>query len=232
MIRQARRDGAVVATTCGAAYLLAASGSLNGKRATISWWLKEAAQQQFPKVRWEPSRLVVRQGRIYTSGAGFSGVDLIATLLVDLGFRKEERHIRKLMALPPVRQFQSPYEIVPNERASPFEDKLDKLSQENLPHLDLPLLAQKLGMSARTVSRMFFTELKTSPGKWVQAKRLQTARSLLEATRLTISEVCYRVGYQDLASFSRLFSKTTGMAPGEYRKHLQSSSQRSTVSRP
>ncbi len=205
LIRLAQRQGAVIASTCGAAYLLAASGLLDGKRSTISWWLKKEAGRRFPKVRWEPSRLIIRQGRIYTSGAAFSGLELITTLLIDLGFAKEERQVRKLMVLPPSRQFQSPYEMPVPEPVDAFEKKLNALSKENLPRLNIELLAQRFGMSPRTLSRRFF----------------ETARTLLEATRLSVSEVCYRVGYQDVASFSRLFAKTTGMPPGEFRKEIQ-----------
>jgi transcriptional regulator GlxA family with amidase domain len=221
LIRLAQRQGAVIASTCGAAYLLAASGLLDGKRSTISWWLKKEAGRRFPKVRWEPSRLIIRQGRIYTSGAAFSGLELITTLLIDLGFAKEERQVRKLMVLPPSRQFQSPYEMPVPEPVDAFEKKLNALSKENLPRLNIEFLAERFGMSPRTLSRRFFAELQTSPGKWIQQKRLETARTLLEITRLSISEVCYRVGYQDLASFGRLFAKTTGMPPGEFRKEIQ-----------
>jgi transcriptional regulator GlxA family with amidase domain len=97
LIRLAQKQGALIASTCGAAYLLAASGLLDGKRSTISWWLKKEASRRFPQVRWEPSRMIVRPGRIYTSGAAFSGLELITTLLIDLGFTKEERQVRKLM---------------------------------------------------------------------------------------------------------------------------------------
>jgi transcriptional regulator GlxA family with amidase domain len=176
--------------------------------------LKKEASRRFPKVRWEPSRLIIRQGRVYTSGAAFSGLELITALLVDLGFAKEERQVRKLMVLPPSREFQSPYEIPFVEDMDPFAKKLHKLAKENIQELNLEFLARHLGTSPRTLSRRFSDEFQTSPGKWIQERRLELARTLLEASKLSISEVCYRVGYQDLASFSRLFARTTGMAPG------------------
>jgi transcriptional regulator GlxA family with amidase domain len=185
-----------------------------------SRWLKKEAGRRFRQVRWEPSRLIIRQGRIYTSGAAFSGLELITTLLIDLGFGKEERQVRKLMVLPPSRQFQSPYEISFAEVMDPFEKKLNRLTKEHIRELDLQFLAQQLGMSSRTLARKFLSELKTSPGRWIQQKRLEMARSLLEASALSISEIGYRVGYQDLASFSRLFAKTTGIPPGEFRRAI------------
>jgi transcriptional regulator GlxA family with amidase domain len=220
-IEMGREQGSIIATTCGAAYLVAASGLLDGKKATISWWLKREASHRFPKVRWEPQRLIVRVGRIYTTGAAFAGLELITRLLVDLGFSKEERHVRKLLVLPPSRQFQSPYEMPFFEELDPFERNLDRLSREHLSELSLQSLAEHLGTSTRTLSRKFFSELQTSPGKWIQRKRLETARALLETTQLTVSQICYKIGYQDLASFSRLFARDTGMTPGEFRKQLK-----------
>jgi AraC-like DNA-binding protein len=76
-------------------------------------------------------------------------------------------------------------------------------------------------MSSRTFARKFFDELQISPGKWLQQKRIDLAKTLLEETNLTISEICYRIGYDDPSSFSRLFSKATGMGPGEFRKQIQ-----------
>jgi transcriptional regulator GlxA family with amidase domain len=222
LIARAQRQGSVIAATCGASYLLAGAGILDGKRSTISWWLKKEAARRFPAVRWEPSRMIVRQGRIYTTGAGFSGLELITTLLVDLGFQKEERQVRKLMVLPPSRQFQSPYEEVFPEVRDPFEKQLNGFSKENIRELDLHFLANRLGISPRTLSRKFKNELEITPGKWIQNKRLEMARALLEMTRLSVSEICYRIGYQDVASFSRLFAKSTGMPPADFRRQIVS----------
>jgi len=140
---------------------------------------------------------------------------------VDLGLARVERQVRKLMAYPPSRQFQNPYEIAASEEVDPFEQRLNELARGRMRELSLRFLARELAMSSRTLSRRFWDELHLSPGKWIQRKRLDLARSLLEATRLGIAEVCYRVGYQDVASFSRLFSRTTGMTPGEFRRALR-----------
>jgi transcriptional regulator GlxA family with amidase domain len=224
LIQLARGQGASIAALCGASYLLADAGLLDGKRATIAWWLKQEAVRRFPSVRWEASRLIVRDGNVYTSGAGFSGLELITTLLIDLGFVREERLVRKIMVLPPPRLFQSPYELplaqMPHA-AERFQTKLEELSKAHLRQLNLSYLARHLSISPRTLARRFIQELHISPGKWIKEKRLEAARALLETTRLNLAEICYRIGYQDVASFSRLFSRTTGMAPGEFRKQLQ-----------
>lgn len=219
LIALARQQDAIIAAHCGACYLLADTGLLDGKRATISWWLKSHVSSRFPQVQWDSSHMLVRDDRLYTCGGGFSGLELAKALLVDLGFSKEERIVRKLLVLPPSRKFQSPYEFpleeLPKE-TNPLETKLRGLAENKIREIDLGFLAAGLGMSARTLSRRFVSELKTTPGKWIQERRLELARSLLEGTKLSVSEICYRVGYQDVASFSRTFSKTTGMAPASF----------------
>lgn len=219
LIKTAQKQQAILAATCGAAYMLAASGILQGKRATISWWLKKEVLEQFPNVKWEPSRIIVRDGRIYTSGGGFSGLELITTLLSDLGFSKQERRVRKLMVLPSSRQFQSPYEFSLNNEISQFEKKLNKIFKDN-PGISIRIMANQLGMSSRTMARTFFDELQTTPGKWIQTKRIDLAKTLIEETSLTIAEICYQIGFDDPSSFSRLFARATGMAPNEFRKQI------------
>lgn len=221
LIRKAEREGAVIAATCGAAYLLAASGLLEGKRATISWWLKRETQARFPLVRWEASRMVVRDGRYYTSGASLAGLELITRLLVDLGFSEEERQVRKIMLFPPVRQLQTPYEVPAPAATSSFAEEVERFADTHLRDFDPSHLAAEMGLSPRTLARRFADEFQMSPGRWIQERRLAVARGLLEETDMGVMEICLRVGYQDTASFTRLFSRRTGMAPGEFRKQLR-----------
>ncbi|WP_158267132.1 GlxA family transcriptional regulator [Chitinophaga niastensis] len=220
LVNLAIKQGAIIAGTCGAGLLMAKLGILNNRKATIAWWAKNEAARLFPQVRWEPSRMVIKQGKIYTSGAVYAGIDLLSIILLDIGMATEERQVRKVMALPPVRQLQSPYEMpLPETEKGAFEKQLKKIPPEEL---NIEMIARKLCISPRTLSRKFTNEMRMSPGKWIQHRRLETARTLLEQTTLSIAEICYQVGYQDIASFSRLFSKTTGMPPGAFRKELQS----------
>ncbi|TGQ45851.1 MULTISPECIES: helix-turn-helix domain-containing protein [unclassified Mesorhizobium] len=224
LISRARRERAIIAAHCGAGYFLADAGLLDRKRATISWWLKADAQRRFPKVRWDASRVLIGDGRIYTCGGGFSGLELGRALLRDLGFAKEEQLVRKLLVLPPSRQVQTPYEfpltdLLPSQE--PFRDRIEALSRTKLGALDLAFLGEQLGLTPRTLARRFSDELHTTPGRWIQDQRLEAAKTLLESTRLGIAEICYQVGYQDTASFSRLFSRAVGLPPGEYRRQSQ-----------
>ncbi|RWQ36616.1 MAG: helix-turn-helix domain-containing protein [Mesorhizobium sp.] len=224
LIASAQRDGAIIAAHCGAGYFLADAGLLDRKRATISWWLKTDAQRRFPKVRWDASRVLIGDGRIYTCGGGFSGLELGKAILRDLGFAREERLVRKLLVLPPSRQIQTPYEfpladLPPTQEA--FRDRLEALSRKQLGALDLAFLGAQLGLSPRTLARRFSDELHTTPGRWIQDRRLEAAKALLESTKLGIAEICYQVGYRDTASFSRLFNRVIGLPPGEYRRQSQ-----------
>ncbi|EJL30675.1 transcriptional regulator containing an amidase domain and an AraC-type DNA-binding HTH domain [Caulobacter sp. AP07] len=220
-IAHARQAGAIIAAHCSASYFLAQAGVLDGKAATVSWWLKDDVGRLFPKVRWDASRLLVRDGRLYTCGGGFSGLELAKALLKDLGFQDEERWVRKLLVLPPSRHLQTPYEIDLAEfapQAASLRERLDALPLDDIASLDLTALASRLTLTPRTMARRFADEIGFSPGQWLKDRRLAIARTLLEETDMSVAEVCHRVGYEDEASFNRLFSKTMGMPPGAYRR--------------
>lgn len=224
LIQQAQRNGAILAATCGASFFLAYAGLLDGKKATVSWWLKTLAADLFPKVKWDTARLLVRSGKLFTSGGGYAGFELMAALLKEKGFSKELLLARKLMVLPPARTSQSPYDLgeVTTLASTPsFLQELEKYLRTQLAQLSPPFLAARLHLSPRSLHRKFMAEAGMTPGKWIQQKRLEKARVLLETTTTPIDDVCMEVGYEDLSSFSRLFKKTVGLSPTEYRLLLR-----------
>ncbi len=217
----ARRSGAIVAAHCSASWFLADAGMLDRRDATVSWWLKDAVGARFPRVRWDASRVLVRDGRIYTCGGGFSGLELGRALLRHLGYATEEQQVRKLLVLPPSRQSQTPYEMPLEAGAAggrALRDRLDTLDATEVPRLKAGDLARRLGLSRRTLLRRFADEMGVTPQDWLTAQRILLARQLLESTELPIADVCHRAGYADVPSFGRLFARRTGMPPGAYRR--------------
>lgn|GEM_PF-2395845 len=219
-IYSAKKQGAIIAGTCGASLVMAHLGLLNGKRATVAWWMKDEALLLYPEVKWEIARMVVQENGIYTSGAVYAGIDLVSVLLIDLGFIKEEKLVRQIMAIPVVREYQTPYEtVIARLDLSPFEQQLNKIINETgLTKLTIANICSNLAMTYRSVFRKFKKELSTSPGIWIQDQRLGAAKLLLQETQLSIGEICYQVGYLDQPSFSRLFLKKTGLNPTEFRR--------------
>lgn len=220
-LTQASENGAIIAAHCSASWFLADAGMLDARSATTSWWLKHDVNMRFPRVRWDVSRLLVRDGLIYTCGGGFSGIELGKALLREFGFHEEERHVRKLLVLPPTRYLQTPYEMVLEELPASFRslrERLTSIDESSILGMNVTALAERLALSPRTLVRRFSDEMGLTPQQWLTERRLAVAKQLLEATDLAVTEVCQRVGYLDAPSFNRLFSRQTGMTPGAYRR--------------
>lgn len=224
LLLEAMASGALIAAHCSASWFLADAGILNGREATASWWLKEDVLKRFPKVRWDMSRLLVRVGDIYTCGGGFSGIELGKALIKHLGYEEDERIVRKLLVLPPTRYLQTPYEMPLDAlpiRSASLHDRLAGLPQAELIGLSVAGLAERLALSGRTMVRRFTDEIGMTPKEWLTERRIHHARHLLETTDLTIANICHEAGYEDVPSFTRLFSRYTGMTPGTYRRQSQ-----------
>jgi AraC family transcriptional activator FtrA len=223
IIRRAIRDGAVIAGTCSASLLMAKAGLLDNKRATVSWWAGTEAKRLFPQVKWDSARIIARHKNIYTSGGVYSAMDLLTAVLVDMGYEADTRQARKLLVSPPVRQLQSPYEtefsLGPK---SEFQLRLDRLVEElGVDQVNLDSMARGFALTPKTLARRFKIELDVTPGKWLQAVRISKAKEYLEASALSVGEICERIGYGDQASFTRLFGRITGVTPSEYRRQMR-----------
>lgn len=223
VIKRAARDKAVIAGTCSASLLMAKAGLLDHKRATVSWWADAAAKRLFPRVKWDSSRIITRHKNIYTCGGVYSAMDLLTAVLVDMGYEADTRQARKLLVSPPVRQLQQPYATESSlGPKSEFQSRLDRLVEElGLDQVSLDSIARGFVLTPKTLARRFKLELDVTPGKWLQAARISKAREYLETSALSVAEICNRIGYGDQASFTRLFSRITGLTPSEYRRQMR-----------
>ena len=212
--------GAYIAGICSGAAFLAEAGLLDGRRATTHWGVAAAYKKRFPNVRWCPEVFVTEDQRVLCSGGVYASIDL-SLYLVDkfCGHDIALQTARTLLVDMP-RTHQSGYAVLPisaphdDERISEAEALMQR--QYNR-HLSIETLASQCNMSPRTFIRRFKAATGRLPGDYLQSLRITVAKSMLEDPTRTVQAVCSAVGYEDIAFFRKLFKRSTGMTPGQYR---------------
>ncbi|RDI54307.1 GlxA family transcriptional regulator [Nocardia mexicana] len=221
-VRAAYEAGARVAALCSGAFVLAAAGLLDGRRATTHWKHVRALLDRYPHLDVDPAVLYIDDGRILTSAGTMAGMDLCLHLIrKDLGSQTANAAARG-MVVPPHRaggQAQYLRSPVPVDATDPG---LAATLQWALERLEKPLtigdLAKQAGMSERTLARRFHAELGVTPLRWLHSQRILRARELLEATDFPVELVADRCGLGSAANLRIHFGREVGIAPSEYRR--------------
>lgn len=217
-LRVQAQSGGTVAAACSAVFLLQAAGLLPGRRATTTWWLATHLQQREPRCAVDANRMVIADGPIWTAGAAFAQTDLMLQLLrTRCGANLADAVARTLLI--DGREAQAPF-MVPALLANGdrFVAQLSLQIEAMLP--DAPgvaRLAAQLGMSERTLARRVLAATGRSTSELIQSVRLNRARRLLEASRMSVAEVAAQVGYQDATALRRLMRKLFGVTPRQLR---------------
>lgn len=223
----AHARGARLATICSGVYALARTGLLDGRTATTHWARAEWFREEFPDVSVEPNALFVDHGDVATSGGAGAGIDLCLHLVrKDHGAAHAALVARHMVMSAPRDDQPSPYAPV---TSPPGEGLADVLTWA-VEHLDeisgVDDLADQLNVSLRTLARRFSGELGTSPGAWLQARRVAAARTLLEQTDLPVEAIAPRVGLSSAVNLRRRFRQHMGTTPGAYREAVRAPSRR------
>jgi AraC family transcriptional regulator, transcriptional activator FtrA len=223
-VRQAHRRGARVASLCTGAFVLAAAGLLDGRRATTHWMYAELLAQRYPRVRVEPAVLYVDEGDVLTSAGLAAGLDLCLHLVrLDFGPEIANMLARRLVISPHRPGGQAQYVEMPLPRHA--EDSLAPLLQWALERLDEPLtieqLAQQQSVTPRTMIRRFRAATGLAPLQWLLAQRVQRARQLLESTDDPPGRIAESCGLGTEANLRHHFAKLVGVAPTEYRREFR-----------
>ena len=219
--------GAQIYATCGGSLVLAEAGLLSGGTATTHWSYVPLFRSNFPDVELQEDRILVQGGAghsLVCGGGASSWQDLALYLIARNAGTDEAIRISKLFLYQWHREGQLPYaSMIANVTHS---DAAILRSQEWVArHYDHPDvvtgMAQRSGLPKRTFDRRFRVATGYSPLAYVQAMRIEEGKQMLETGEESVEEVAAQVGYEDTASFRRLFRRLVGMTPGDYRRKFQ-----------
>ncbi|OPG07532.1 GlxA family transcriptional regulator [Microbispora sp. GKU 823] len=216
----AHERGTRLAAISTGAFALAATGLLDGKRATTHWHYTKALADKHPLVRVDENVLFVDEGDVLTSAGAASGIDLCLHLVRrDHGVGLSNHVARRLVAAPYRSGGQAQY--VPRSVPEPLGDLFANTREWALAHLSerltLETLARHARVSARTFSRRFVEDTGYTPMQWVLRARVDLARELLERTDLGVEQIADRVGLGTGANLRLHFQRILGTSPTEYR---------------
>lgn len=220
-LRGAHRRGARLASICSGAFVLAATGLLDGRRATTHWHYAEALGRRHPEVRVDSSVLYVEDERLLTSAGSAAGIDLMLHIVrKDFGVAAANSVARRLVT-PPHRnggQAQFIERPVPAPRESHLAMLFERVRAEPSRDWRVAEMAKSAAMSPRTFLRRFVETTGVPPGEWVISIRVEEAKRLLESSDLGIEEIALRAGFANATALRHHFRNALGLAPRDYRE--------------
>ncbi|QNI33745.1 DJ-1/PfpI family protein [Alloacidobacterium dinghuense] len=219
--RRSRR----VASICTGAFVLAAAGLLDGKRAVTHWSFCDRLAREFPKVDVLPNPIFLRDGSIYTSAGITSGIDLsLALVEEDHGHQTALSVARQLVMFLVRPGGQAQYSHMLSRQATTFEPlrELQVYMLENLKaDLSVEALAERIGMSPRHFSRVCLREMKMNPGQFVDRLRVEAAQQMIDSSSMGLKEIADACGFGSADSMRRTFQRVMGITAGEYMERFK-----------
>ncbi|MFG2650738.1 GlxA family transcriptional regulator [Streptomyces sp. NPDC048436] len=213
--------GTRTVSICTGAFVLAAAGVLDGRRATTHWALADVFRQWFPQVALDPDVLFIDDGDVLTSAGAASGIDVCLHLVREDHGTEVANRVARACVVPPWREGGQAQYI---ERPVPHapSNSTARARHWALEHLREPLtqadLAEQARMSLRTFARRFNEEVGMSPGRWLIQQRVTRARHLLETTDLPVDEIAGEVGFVTGTSLRQHLHAAIGVSPLAYRR--------------
>jgi transcriptional regulator GlxA family with amidase domain len=219
-VRSTRRYGSV----CTGAFVLAATGLLDGKRVVTHWNATARLAAQYPLAQVEPDAIHLKDGKLYTSAGVTAGMDLSLAMVEedhgrDLALRVARELVMFLKRPGGQSQFSAHLAAQASERSG-VRDVQEYVLAHLKADLSVPVLASRAGMSERSFARIFRAETGTTPAEFVEQARIDAARRLAEESDLPAKRLAARVGYANVDGFRRAFSRRLGVGLLEYRRRF------------
>ncbi|QIL41405.1 helix-turn-helix domain-containing protein [Pedobacter sp. HDW13] len=223
------QQGAEIASMCTGAFLLAATGLLDGKSCSTHWVVADNFRNKFPKVHLKTDQLITDENGIYTNGGAYSFLNLLLYLIEKNFDRQTAIYCAKVFQIEMDRHSQSSFIIFKGQKL--HSDEMVKEAQcylENNLNQKIAVedLSARFAVGRRNFDRRFIKATGNTPIEYLQRAKIESAKRAFETSRKSINEVMYEVGYADAKAFREVFRKITGISPLEYRnrynKDLQS----------
>ena len=221
-LRAAHARGARIASICTGAFILAAAGLLDGRRATTHWLAAGLLARRHPAVTVDPDVLFVDEGRIVTAAGASAGLDMCFHLL-----RRDHGHAvaaeAARLAVAPLDREGGQAQFIRHEApgsAASLAPLLDWMRENAHRPLTVDALARQAAASPRTFARRFREQTGTTPLQWLITARVRRAQELLETTPLSLEEVAGAAGFDGAGALRDRFRRAVGVSPGAYRRLL------------
>jgi transcriptional regulator GlxA family with amidase domain len=215
-----------VASLCTGAFVLAAAGLLDGRRATTHWLHAAELAARYPRVRVDADVLYVDEGSVLTSAGKAAAMDLCLHLVrLDHGTAVANA-VARILVVPPHRAG-GPAQFIPSPMpARRGAHPLAELLSWALRRLDRPItvedLARQANMSSRNLARHFRATTGTTPLRWLLAQRIHRAQELLETTQDSVEAIAAATGMGTATTLRRHFNRALGVPPDAYRRTFRS----------
>lgn len=224
-VRAAHEAGARVASLCTGAFVLAAAGLLDGKRATTHWAHTRDLAARYPQVQVDPDVLYVDNGSLLTSAGKAAAMDLCLHLVRRDHGSSIANTVARRLVVPPHRDG-GQAQFVTTPVPAPDNHPLAELFPWVIERLDQPLtvtdLSRQARMSSRNLGRHFKSVTGTTPLQWLLTQRIRHAQELLETTDDSIDTIAAVTGMGTATTMRRHFNRTVGVPPDTYRRTFRS----------
>jgi transcriptional regulator GlxA family with amidase domain len=220
-LRAAAGRGARIASICTGAFVLAAAGLLDGRRATTHWQYADLLARRYPAVEVDPAVLYVDDGDVLTSAGVAAGIDLCLHMVRGDHGPQAANAVARQMVVAAHRdggQAQFVERPVPRETGGGLATTRAWMDEHLAERITVEDMARHAGYSPRSFARRFRAETGTTPMQWLIARRVAEGQRLLEGTDLAIEDVAVRAGFGSAVVLRQHFARVVGTTPTAYRR--------------
>lgn len=214
-------QGAELASICVGAFMLAATGLLNGKKATTNWLFADKFRSHHPEIAVEDDKVIVDQGRLYSCGGAFSFTSFMIYLIEKFCGHEEAVIASKILMINVHEQPQSTFSIFQFQHTH-TDEAISKAQQHIEKNFGQPMtidqLARHCNMSERNFIRRFEQATTNTPLEYIQRVRVEAAKKMLEGKNGGIEQIASKCGYEDTDYFRKIFKRYVAMTPRAYQE--------------